>query len=62
MKSDNVTGLLYPSVRTQKALLVFNLKLVFDVQDYALKVITETNESWAKLVKRSISAGELSLV
>ncbi|KAH1040509.1 hypothetical protein J1N35_042252 [Gossypium stocksii] len=31
-------------------------------QDYALKVITETNESWAKLVKRSIPAGELSLV
>ncbi|KAL0384366.1 UNVERIFIED_CONTAM: Soluble inorganic pyrophosphatase 6, chloroplastic [Sesamum radiatum] len=31
-------------------------------KDYALKVITETNESWAKLVKRSIPAGELSLV
>ncbi|KAL9243706.1 hypothetical protein vseg_017562 [Gypsophila vaccaria] len=31
-------------------------------RDYALKVITETNESWAKLVKRSIGAGELSLV
>ncbi|KAK0591163.1 hypothetical protein LWI29_036377 [Acer saccharum] len=31
-------------------------------KDYALKVITETNESWAKLVKRSASAGELSLV
>ncbi|XP_010092532.2 soluble inorganic pyrophosphatase 6, chloroplastic [Morus notabilis] len=31
-------------------------------KDYALKVITEANESWAKLVKRSISAGELSLV
>ncbi|XWS62514.1 hypothetical protein CRYUN_Cryun06bG0017700 [Craigia yunnanensis] len=30
-------------------------------KDYALKVITETNESWAKLVKRSIPAGELSL-
>ncbi|KAG8474350.1 hypothetical protein CXB51_034130 [Gossypium anomalum] len=30
-------------------------------QEYALKVITETNESWAKLVKRSIPAGELSL-
>ncbi|KAF8019705.1 hypothetical protein BT93_G0410 [Corymbia citriodora subsp. variegata] len=29
---------------------------------YALKVITETNESWAKLVKRSIPSGELSLV
>ncbi|XP_047320881.1 soluble inorganic pyrophosphatase 6, chloroplastic-like [Impatiens glandulifera] len=28
---------------------------------YALKVIAETNESWAKLVKRSIPAGELSL-
>ncbi|XP_059313845.1 soluble inorganic pyrophosphatase 6, chloroplastic-like [Lycium ferocissimum] len=31
-------------------------------KDYALKVIMETNESWAKLVKRSIPAGELSLV
>ncbi|KAK9110925.1 hypothetical protein Scep_018444 [Stephania cephalantha] len=31
-------------------------------KDYALKVITETNESWAKLVKRSIPSGELSLV
>ncbi|TMX04942.1 hypothetical protein EJD97_003727 [Solanum chilense] len=31
-------------------------------KDYALKIITETNESWAKLVKRSIAAGELSLV
>ncbi|KAK2987429.1 hypothetical protein RJ640_018566, partial [Escallonia rubra] len=31
-------------------------------KDYALKVITETNEAWAKLVKRSIPAGELSLV
>ncbi|KAL2346371.1 hypothetical protein Fmac_000371 [Flemingia macrophylla] len=31
-------------------------------KDYALKVITETNESWNKLVKRSIPAGELSLV
>jgi len=30
-------------------------------QDYALKVIAETNESWAKLVKRSIPAVELSL-
>ncbi|XP_073048007.1 soluble inorganic pyrophosphatase 6, chloroplastic-like [Primulina eburnea] len=30
-------------------------------KDFALKVITETNESWAKLVKRSIPAGELSL-
>ncbi|KAK1359155.1 Inorganic diphosphatase [Heracleum sosnowskyi] len=30
-------------------------------KDYALKVITETNESWAKLVKRSVPAGELSL-
>ncbi|KAI8026829.1 hypothetical protein LOK49_LG02G00723 [Camellia lanceoleosa] len=30
--------------------------------DYALKVITETNESWAKLVKRSVPLGELSLV
>ncbi|KAM1382047.1 hypothetical protein TB2_033865 [Malus domestica] len=30
-------------------------------KDYALKVITETNESWAKLVKRSIPAGDLSL-
>ncbi|CAL5366970.1 unnamed protein product [Camellia sinensis] len=31
-------------------------------KDYALKVITETNESWAKLVKRSVPPGELSLV
>ncbi|KAJ7968359.1 Soluble inorganic pyrophosphatase [Quillaja saponaria] len=31
-------------------------------KDYALKVITETNESWNKLVKRSIPAGELSLL
>lgn len=33
-----------------------------DEQDYALKVISETNESWNKLIKRSIPAGELSLV
>ncbi|CAI0399665.1 unnamed protein product [Linum tenue] len=31
-------------------------------KDYALKVIKETNESWAKLVKRSIPANDLSLV
>uniref|UniRef100_A0A7N0V173 inorganic diphosphatase n=1 Tax=Kalanchoe fedtschenkoi TaxID=63787 RepID=A0A7N0V173_KALFE len=31
-------------------------------KEYALKVIAETNESWAKLVKRSVTAGELSLV
>ncbi|CAH9144566.1 unnamed protein product [Cuscuta epithymum] len=31
-------------------------------KDYALKVIKETNESWAKLVKRSVPAGELSLL
>ncbi|XP_024967471.1 soluble inorganic pyrophosphatase 6, chloroplastic-like [Cynara cardunculus var. scolymus] len=31
-------------------------------KDYALKVIAETNESWSKLIKRSIPAGELSLV
>ncbi|XP_043714117.1 soluble inorganic pyrophosphatase 6, chloroplastic-like [Telopea speciosissima] len=31
-------------------------------KDYALKVITETNESWAKLVERSIPSGELSLM
>ncbi|KAK7331795.1 hypothetical protein VNO80_28535 [Phaseolus coccineus] len=30
-------------------------------KEYALKVITETNESWNKLIKRSIPAGELSL-
>ncbi|KAL9251129.1 Soluble inorganic pyrophosphatase 6, chloroplastic-like protein, partial [Drosera capensis] len=30
-------------------------------KDYALKVINETNEAWAKLVKRSIPSGELSL-
>nr|XP_043622761.1 soluble inorganic pyrophosphatase 6, chloroplastic-like [Erigeron canadensis] len=31
-------------------------------KDYALKVIAEANESWAKLVKRSIPSGKLSLV
>ncbi|CAI0393566.1 unnamed protein product [Linum tenue] len=31
-------------------------------KDYALKVIKETNESWVKLVKRSIPANDLSLV
>ncbi|KAF8404778.1 hypothetical protein HHK36_009667 [Tetracentron sinense] len=31
-------------------------------KDYALKVITETNDSWAKLVKRSVPSGVLSLV
>ncbi|XP_031484428.1 soluble inorganic pyrophosphatase 6, chloroplastic [Nymphaea colorata] len=31
-------------------------------KEYALKVIAETNEAWSKLVKRSIDAGELSLV
>ncbi|XP_010546358.1 PREDICTED: soluble inorganic pyrophosphatase 6, chloroplastic-like [Tarenaya hassleriana] len=31
-------------------------------KDYALKVIHETNESWAKLVKRSVPAGDLSLI
>ncbi|CAH8321242.1 unnamed protein product [Eruca vesicaria subsp. sativa] len=30
-------------------------------KDYALKIIHETNESWAKLVKRSVDAGDLSL-
>ncbi|EAZ24749.1 hypothetical protein OsJ_08520 [Oryza sativa Japonica Group] len=30
-------------------------------KEYALKVIEETNESWEKLVKRNIPAGELSL-
>ncbi|KAK8961757.1 hypothetical protein KSP40_PGU020931 [Platanthera guangdongensis] len=30
-------------------------------KDYALKVIMETNESWAKLIKRSIPSGQLSL-
>ncbi|KAG7535451.1 Inorganic pyrophosphatase, partial [Arabidopsis thaliana x Arabidopsis arenosa] len=30
-------------------------------KDYALKIINETNESWAKLVKRSVSPGDLSL-
>ncbi|KAL0680763.1 hypothetical protein Bca4012_047610 [Brassica carinata] len=32
-----------------------------DKPDYALKIIHETNESWAKLVKRSVDAGDLSL-
>jgi hypothetical protein len=31
-------------------------------KEYALKIIAETNEAWAKLVKRSVPAGELSLV
>ncbi|MBA0823923.1 hypothetical protein Goarm_020616 [Gossypium armourianum] len=31
-------------------------------KEYALKVIKETNESWAKRVKRSIPAGDLSLL
>ncbi|XP_042413021.1 soluble inorganic pyrophosphatase 6, chloroplastic-like [Zingiber officinale] len=31
-------------------------------KEYALKVIRETNESWAKLMKRSAPAGDLSLV
>ncbi|KAL5538024.1 hypothetical protein UlMin_045578 [Ulmus minor] len=30
-------------------------------KDFALKVINETYESWAKLIKRSVPAGELSL-
>ncbi|KAL3515426.1 hypothetical protein ACH5RR_022328 [Cinchona calisaya] len=30
-------------------------------KDYALKVIKETNDSWSKLVRRSIPAGVLSL-
>ncbi|XP_031392054.1 soluble inorganic pyrophosphatase 6, chloroplastic-like [Punica granatum] len=30
-------------------------------KDYSLKVIKETNESWAKPIKRSIPSGELSL-
>ncbi|KAJ6846818.1 soluble inorganic pyrophosphatase 6, chloroplastic [Iris pallida] len=31
-------------------------------KDYALKIIAETNEAWVKLVKRSVPAGELSLL
>ncbi|XP_073000053.1 soluble inorganic pyrophosphatase 6, chloroplastic [Typha latifolia] len=31
-------------------------------KDYALKVIMETNKSWAELMKRSVPSGELSLV
>ncbi|XWS25436.1 hypothetical protein CRYUN_Cryun27aG0068100 [Craigia yunnanensis] len=31
-------------------------------KDYTLKVINETNESWAKLMKRSIHVGNLSLL
>ncbi|KAF2577469.1 hypothetical protein F2Q70_00007248 [Brassica cretica] len=30
-------------------------------KDYALKIIHETNKSWAKLVKRSVDAGDISL-
>ena len=36
--------------------------LVFMLQDYALKVIAETHTAWANLVKRSVAAGNLSLV
>lgn len=36
--------------------------LLFVEQKYALKVIEETNGAWANLVKRSVPAGELSLV
>ena len=53
------------TVKKKNIFVIFaslKLKHVHDLQDYALKVITETNESWAKLVKRSASAGELSLV
>uniref|UniRef100_A0A2N9J0Z1 inorganic diphosphatase n=1 Tax=Fagus sylvatica TaxID=28930 RepID=A0A2N9J0Z1_FAGSY len=30
-------------------------------KNYAIRVITETHDSWAKLIKRSVPAGELSL-
>ncbi|KAK1273660.1 hypothetical protein QJS04_geneDACA007910 [Acorus gramineus] len=40
----------------------FGLNSTAADKDYALKVIAETNESWAKLIKRNIHAGELSLV
>ncbi|RVW56214.1 hypothetical protein CK203_092261 [Vitis vinifera] len=37
--------------------------LIYTIQfDYALKVITEANESWIKLMKRGTPAGDLSLV
>jgi len=32
------------------------------LQEYAWKVIAKPNEAWAKLVKRSVPARELSLV
>jgi inorganic pyrophosphatase len=31
-------------------------------KEYAWKVIAKPNEAWAKLMKRSVPAGELSLV
>ncbi|KAK1309461.1 hypothetical protein QJS10_CPA09g00618 [Acorus calamus] len=40
----------------------FGLNSAAADKDYALKVIAETNESWAKLIKRNVPAGELSLV
>jgi hypothetical protein len=46
---------------TSHALYWLIISLVFMLQEYALKVIAETNEAWAKLVKRSVPAGELSL-
>lgn len=43
--------------------LILNVKtLCCHKQDYALKVITEANESWIKLMKRGTPAGDLSLV
>lgn len=62
------TRLILPFSSIPKMPLFFFMLLIsfkfylFEKQDYALKVITETNESWAKLVKRSIPAGELSLL
>lgn len=39
-----------------------SLVCVVRVQEYALKVIEETNQFWSKLVQRKVPSGELSLV
>lgn len=40
---------------------LMSVRCAYVLQEYALKVIAETNESWAKLVRRAVPAGELSL-
>ncbi|CAN7121073.1 unnamed protein product [Brassica rapa subsp. narinosa] len=51
--------LAFKEVKEENKILLKNLASIDD--DYALKIIHETNESWAKLVKRSVAAGGLSL-